>query len=107
MPYIVASGTATSVVASEVTLATEAANRNYMLVVNTSGLQASEVLDVRLYTHVISGATLQLADQDTHSGVQSVPIKLTDPIASPHAISARIEQLNGSPRNFVWELIAI
>jgi len=107
MPVIIASGIATSIISSEVTLYSEIANRNYILAINTSGMKSGDSTFLRLYTTVVSGMGLQLADQDTISGTQSVPIKFTDPITSPSSISARIFQHMGTARNYPWELIAI
>ena len=107
MPFVVASGIASAIVSTEVTFANETANRNYILAVNTSGLQGGDTVDVRLYTETISGTGLQLVKEDTYTGAQAIPIKFTDPIPSPHNISARFEQTAGVARTFPFELIAI
>lgn len=107
MPLVVRSGIKLTVIGSEVVFHEEAANRNYILATNLSGMRVSDGLQIRLYTVLFSGQTYQLSQQITITGLQAVPIRYTDPISSPHAISARVRQYTGSPRNVKFELIAI
>lgn len=87
--------------------ASDTSGKTYVLVVDTANLTGSELLELRLYTKVLSGGTSRLAYTATFVGVQGEPIKYSVPVPANIEIRATIEQTGGTLRAFPWALLSI
>lgn len=107
MPTSIASGTQTASIGSEHTLATDTANHNYALAVDTGAMVNGDTLELRLYTIVLSAGTERLAYLATYSNVQGQPQKYSVPVPADISIKATLKQTVGTGRSFPWKLLAV
>lgn len=106
MPTLEASGTQTATVTTEHTLATDASNKTFVLGVDTNEMVAGDVLELRIYTKVLTGGTSRLAYYAAYSNIQGAPNKYSPPIVSMYEIIVTLEQAEGTSRDFQWGLFS-
>jgi hypothetical protein len=107
MSWVVsASGTATAVIGTEQTLATDTTNATYTLQVRCNNLTLGDVVEIRIYTMTLTGGTLELTWKTTVG--PSLPVALvipSPPQPSDQSLRATIKQIAGVGRNFDWKLL--
>lgn len=91
----------------EITLATDTANKTYVLVVDTAAMGAGDVLELRLYTKALSGGAEGLAYTVSYWGVQSDPLKYSPPVPADISIKATLLQPAGTARAYPWKLLSL
>jgi len=112
---VVASGTQTAVIGTEHELATSTTGKTYVLVVDCVNLvnwvaassQLPDVVELRLYTKVLSGGAEGLAYIATYVGVQSTKIKYSVPVPANISIKATLKQVSRVGVDFPWALLSI
>jgi hypothetical protein len=107
MPSAVSSGTQTSVVSTEHTLATDTTGQTYVLVVDCTNLAMGDTVELRIYTKAKSGGTERLAYLRTYSNAQGELIKYSVPVPADISCKATLKQTAGSARNFDWSLLRV
>lgn len=107
MPTLIASGTQTATISTEHDLATDTSNHTFVLVVDTASMVAGDVLELRLYTKVLSGGTERLAYPAVYSHAQGDPAKYSVPVPANIHLRATLKQTAGTGRAYPWALLAL
>lgn len=107
MPTIIAEGTQVAVIATEHTLATDTTNKNYVLVVDTGAMVLIDILELRIYTIVLSAGTERLAYIAIYSHVQGEPQKYSVPVPADISFKATLKQTAGTGRSFPWKVLSV
>lgn len=107
MPTVISSGTQAAAIGTEHTLATDTSNRKYKLVVDAANMVVSDVLELRLYTKVLSGDAYQLAYFGSWADVQIELNKYSEVVPANIDIKATLKQTAGTGRNFKWALLDV
>jgi hypothetical protein len=110
------SGTTSAlVIGTETQLGSNATtNATYVLKVNLQNMALGDVLEIRLYTKVLTGDTITIGNDNTlafkDSSGPSAPfcqITISPPVPSDLAIAASLKQTAGTGRTFEWSLLRI
>lgn len=107
MPTLIASGTQSATVSTEHDLATDTTNHTFVLVTDCGSLATGDVLELRIYTKVLSGGTERLAYVVVYSHTQADPIKYSVPVPANVHLRATLKQVAGTGRSFPWALLAL
>lgn len=107
MPTVIASGTQTATISTEHDLATDTANHTYVLGVDTAALTAGDLVELRLYTKILSGGTERLAYVASYQHAQGEPAKYSVPVPANIHLRATLKQTAGTGRAFPWALLAL
>lgn len=102
-----ASGTQTSVITTEHTLATIATDGAFVLYVDANEMVLGDELELRAKLKVTSGGTTREFLIATYAHVQGQPIKASIPVASINECVFTLKQTVGSPRDFDWEVVKL
>jgi len=103
MPTVEASGTLLAT-AAEQTLATVSSNRNLLLVVDLTLMQAGDTVILKVYRKVLTTGALVLYARQSYVDAQTDPVAISIPFPSPFQASATLQQTVGGFRNFPWSL---
>lgn len=106
MPSVSASGTYT-LTGAEVNVATLAANYVAMVRMDLNALAAGDIVVAKIKSRILTGGTDRIVWQETFSGVQTDPIKLSIPVASPFNLIFTLQQTVGTFRDVPWDLDVI
>jgi len=108
MPTSIASGTLTAD-GTEQGLATDTANKNYVLVVDTANLVNGEAVELRLYTKCLTGGTERLAYMATYVNAQGEPMKYSVPVPADISLRATLKQTAyfSAYKAFPWKLLSL
>ncbi|GAA0969756.1 hypothetical protein GCM10009555_017470 [Acrocarpospora macrocephala] len=104
---VIASGTQSATLTTEHDLATDTASHVYVLGVDTGAMALADILEVRVYTKMLSGGTERLAYSATFSHVQGEPQKYSPPIVANISIRVSLLQSAGTGRSYPWALLAL
>ena len=96
------SGSQTSVITTEHTLATVTDAGVYQVSVDTANMVGGDELEIRIYGKCRSGDTERVAYLISASQLQGSPLKLSPVVISPHHMKVTLKQTAGSPRAFPW-----
>ena len=103
----VASGTQASTIGSEHTLATQTSSGVYLCYLNTANMVAGDVTIARIYVTALSSGTPKIIYEAVFAHAQPEPIKASVPVFSDYEIRYRVQQLEGSSRNYDWAIATI
>jgi hypothetical protein len=106
----VGSGTyagSTASLSKEVTLATDTTNKTYVLVVDASAMAIGDVLELRIFTKVLTGGAEQLAYSVAYWGAQSEDIKYSPPVPADISCRVTLTQPAGTARAYPWKLLSL
>lgn len=106
-------GTQTATIGSEHTLLDINAAGTYTLHVDTNGMQAGDVLELRVYQMVLTGGTRRVAYYQRYDGAQPTDdkIKISVPISNEltdsGALRFSLKQTapTGGGRNYPWKVL--
>ncbi len=104
---VIASGTQSATLDTEHTLSTDTANHVYVLAVDAASLAMGDILELKLYTKVLSGGTERLAYHAVFRNTQSDPAKYSPPVPANISLKATLTQTAGTGRSFPWALLAL
>jgi hypothetical protein len=107
MPTEIASGTQSATISTEHTLATDTTNKTYVLAVDTNAMVNGDVLELRLYTKVLSGSTERLAYTATYAHAQTIPNIYSVPVPANRSLKATLKQTAGTGRSYDWVLLSL
>lgn len=103
-----ASGTQTSSIGAEQTLATDTTNATYYYEVDLNAMAAGDIVELRIYVKTLSSGTAHVAWKSTYGPVPpALPIAASPSQPSDQSISVSLKQTAGSPRSFPWKLLRI
>lgn len=101
-----ASGTVTPVVGTPSTLATDTTNATYQLFVDANALPAQVILELAVFTTVLSGGTSRQVWFGSFPGGQLVSPIIESPfVASDVELHVTLNQLSGVAAAFPWKLL--
>jgi hypothetical protein len=101
------SGTQSAAVGTEHTLVTDTTGHTCIFVVDTVNMVNGDVLELRLYTKVLSGGAESLAYSGSFAHAQAEPVKYSVPVPADVSIKATLKQTAGTSRNFDWKLLGL
>lgn len=104
---VIASGTQTATISTEHTLNTDTTNHTYVLAVDAGNMVAGDLLELRLYTKVLSGGTERLAYVGSFQHTQGEPAKYSVPVPANISCKATLKQTAGTGRAYDWSLLAL
>jgi hypothetical protein len=110
VPTSVASGTQTATVTTEHTLATDTTGKTYVLVVDAGAMAdgtTPDLLELRIYTIVLTSGTERLAYIASFVGAQAEPQKYSVPVPADISIKVTLKQTQGTGRAFPWKLLSL
>jgi hypothetical protein len=118
MPTVIGTPAAYSVAAqdTEYDLYAGAVDNNCVLVVNTKNMVNGDVVELRIYTKVLTGDALPLTDINlayygVFAHVQAQKVKLSVPVPAKYYIRCTIKQtgVGGTalPRSYDWCLLSV
>lgn len=103
MATVKSSGTQAATLSTEHTLATITDPGTYQLKVDLSPLVAADVVELRIYSKVLSSGTERLQHKATYGPTPlAAPIVVSIPDVSPHHFKATLKQVAGTGRSFEW-----
>jgi|SRR5215469_4626547 len=97
--------TASLVINSETTLATDTNNATFVVYIDTSNLTLGDILEVRLYVINLGGGSLTQVWKGTYQNAQIDPIKQTPFVASDQSFRATLKQTAGTGRTYTWKYL--
>ncbi len=108
MPTSIANGTLTAD-GTEQDLATDTANKNYVLAVDIANLVNGEAVELRLYTKCLTGGTERLAFMATYVNAQGEPMKYSIPVPADISLRATLKQTAyvTAYKAFPWKLLSL
>jgi hypothetical protein len=86
------------------TLTTQTTAGTYVLGVDFTNHAAADITEISIYVKLRSASTSKLAYRATFSGLQDTPIKYSVPVPVPFEIICKLQQTDGTGRNFEWSL---
>ena len=101
----VASGAQAAAINTEHALALQTGVGIYVLMVDTSAMQADDSLTLRIKTKRAAGDTARIAYAYTHNDVQQEPNKYSVPVPSDTEISFTLLQTAGTGRTYPWKVL--
>lgn len=102
----VASGTQAATISTEHSLTQQVGLAGiYVFEVDTSAMQAGDTLVLRVKTKILSGGTLRVTQEETLTGVQSVPNWRSEAIPADIEIVATLLQSAGTGRDYPWKML--
>ncbi len=107
MPTVIASGTQTATIGTEHILATDTTNKTYVLVVDTGAMVDGDVLELRIYTIVLSAGTERVAYVIEYDNLQGEPQKYSVPVPADISFKATLKQTAGTGRAFPWKVLSL
>ena len=110
MPSAVEKGTKTATIGTEHELLNVAEAGSFQFKVDTNKLVAGDVLELRVYTIVLTGGTPQVEWSDAYPGVQTddvikVSPWITNELTDAKSVQFTLKQTNGTGREFPWKVI--
>jgi len=107
MPSLLASGTQTATITTEHTLATDTTNKVYVLKVDLAAMVNGDILELRLYSKILTGGTERLAYVAVYAHAQGVPAVYSPPLPEDISCKATLKQTAGTGRAFPWALLSV
>lgn len=105
----VGSGTQTATLDTEHQLDEETAAGVYILKVNMTNMQVGDVVELKIYSKVLSSdtAVCELFGTFAYNAVKDSPIVTTTPVTTDTYIKCTLNQTDGTGRNFPWSLLKL
>ena len=111
MPSTAGSGTVTPVIGTPSTLFNSTATGTFVLKVDTNAMASGDVLELRVYSMVLTGGTTRVAYMQRYTDAQPADdlIKISEPvgvdITDSGAFRATLTQTAGTARAFPWSVV--
>lgn len=99
----VATGSLTTT-ASEQDLSTQSTANVWVLAIDTANMVGGDEILLRIYGKARTSDTERLIYIARYAHVQSDPLKLSPPVATPHHYRATLQRVSGTDRAYPWEL---
>jgi hypothetical protein len=100
------SGTQTATINTEHSLvAADTNNASFVLKVDCTNLVNGDVLELRLYTKVLSTSALNQVWKGSYSNAQANVVKQSPFVPSDQSIKATLKQIAGTGRALDWALL--
>lgn len=105
-----ASGTQTAVIGTEHTLHDNTNFKTFVAYADLSNMAAGDMLELRIYSKVLSTSALNVAYYMAFSGAQSANgglFQVSLPLPSDQEWRFTLKQLTGVGRNYDWKVISL
>ena len=102
---VLGSGTQTATISTEHTLDTDTSGVATVLAVDLGNLAAGDIVELRLYTKILTGSTERLAYFAVYANVQGCPNVYSVPVPADISVKATLKQTAGTGRAFAWSLL--
>lgn len=99
-----ASGTQTAD-GSEDALTTDTTNATYSLLVDLTNMANGDIVELRVYTKVLSTGSLDLVWKGTFANAPLAVVAQSPFVPSDQSIKATLKQIAGTNRNYDWKLL--
>jgi hypothetical protein len=99
------SGTQTATINTEHTLDTDTTNATYCGMVDLTNLANGDVVELRIYTKVLSGGSLDLAWKGTYAQAGFILVAQSPFVPSDQSLKFTLKQTAGTGRAFDWKLL--
>lgn len=104
---LIDSNTQAAAISTEHTLSEQTVANTYVLVVDTAALALGDIVELRIYTKVLTGGTARLAYMVSYANLQGQPNKYSVPVPANIYFKATLKQVLGTGRSFPWALLAL
>src|SRR5262245_38350671 len=96
------SATQAAAIGTEHSLLTRTSAKSFVLAVDTNAMQDGDLLELRIYTTVLTGGASRVAYKDSFQGAQDVDdkIKISVPVPSDVECHFTLKQVAGVGRSF-------
>ena len=99
------SGTQTTTVGTEHSLATSTSNATFVYEVDLSALDVGDVVELRVNGITLSGGTAAQMWKGTFAAPRVSPRIQSPPVPSDISITVTLKQVSGSSRSIPWKLL--
>lgn len=112
-PVVESVNTQSATIGTEHSLLSVSTAKTRVLVVNLKNMAASDRVELRVYSKVLTGDTIATGNSTTlvytatYQGVQSEPVVQSVPIASGYAALFSLKQTAGAGRTFDWHVVTL
>ena len=105
MPALQTSGTQSATIDTVHTLATVTAGKTYVLVVDLANLAGGDIVEIEIWTKVLSGDSSQLAYKAVYAHAQVIKNVYSVPVPANIEFVAKLQQTDGTGRSFKWAIL--
>jgi len=105
MSWTVSSSGTQTADGSEDALVTDTTNATYSLLVDLTNMANGDVVELRVYTKVLPGGSLDLAWKATYGNAPMVKVAQSPFVPSDQSIQVTLKQIAGINRNYDWKLL--
>lgn len=104
---LAASGTQTATISTEHVLATDTNNATFVAMVDLANMANGDVVELRVYTIMLSGDALQQVWKGTYANAQTgFNLNPMSPfVGSDQSFKFTLKQTAGTGRNFKWKIL--
>lgn len=100
------SGTQTATIGTEHQLvAADTNNATFVALIDTTNLANGDVVELRIYTKVLSTGSLDLVWKGSYSNAQAIKVKQSPFVPSDQSLELTLKQTAGTGRAFDWKLL--
>lgn len=104
---VAASGSQTAT-ASEVTISSAQTTAGvYVLQLDMTNMAAGDVVEIYIYTKILSGSTAHLLDKVTFANAQGDPNWQSVPVVVPYSIEYKLKQPTGTGRSIDYAIVSL
>jgi hypothetical protein len=106
IPTLSASGTTTTD-GTEQSLSSQTAGGTYIFGIDTNLMVNGDVIELRIYTKILSGSTKRVVYVATYTNIQGEPNKYSPPVLIDNYVEVTLKRASGSDHAYDWELLSI
>ena len=99
------SGTQTADGSEDVLVAAATTNATYVLKVDLTNMTNGDIVELRIYTKVLTGGTLDLVWKGTYAQAPMILVAQSPFVPSDFSLKATLKQTAGTNRNYDWSLL--
>lgn len=99
------SGTQTADGSEDTLVAAATTNATYVLFVDLTNMVNGDIVELRLYTKVLSSGALDLAWKGTYGQTPLIFVAQSPFVPSDQSFKATLKQVAGTNRNYDWKVL--
>jgi hypothetical protein len=99
------SGTQTADGSENTLVAAATTNATYCLLVDLTNMTNGDIVELRIYTKVLSGGALDLAWKGTYAQAPLIVVAQSPFVPSDQSFKATLKQVAGTNRNYDWKVL--
>lgn len=82
-------------------------NATYVFKADIANMANGDIVEIRVYTKVLTGDTLRVAWKSTFANIPTTKIVISPPVASDFSCKISMTQQAGTGRSVTWSLLRI